>query len=91
MSGDTAGHGRATRSRHTADPLGVPCTCSYCLEAHARAGMVVDTARVKEMLLDLLPRVLAGDSVEALAPRQPWPPSTADAANGTGLWWDVAS
>lgn len=53
--------------------------------------MVVDTARVKEMLLDLLPRVLAGESVEALAPRAPWPPSAADAPNGTGLWWDVAT
>lgn len=43
------------------------------------------------MLLDLLPRVLAGAKVAELAPRQPWPSSGAGRGGGTGLWWDVAS
>ena len=47
--------------------------CSDCLEAHARASMLADTATLSEMLAGLLPAVQRGESVEAL--RQPWPSS----------------
>jgi hypothetical protein len=61
------------------------CSSSYCLEAHARAGMLVDTQRLKEMLLAVLPDALKGAPVAELAPRLPWP---AGAKNRTSvLWW----
>ena len=47
--------------------------------------MLVDTQRLKEMLLDVLPDALKGASVAELAPRLPWP---AGAKNRTSLlWW----
>ena len=58
-----------------------------CLEVHARANMVVDTANIHEMLMDLLPPVARGFSVASLA--QPWPSASHNAPSGrTGLWWD---
>lgn len=65
------------------------CPCRYCLEAHARAGMVVDTEAIKALLLDLLPRTLKGASVAELALRYPWPKGSGRDGGGTGLWWDV--
>lgn len=62
--------------------------CRYCLEAHARAGMVVDTRAISDLLLDVLPPVLQGATVRELAPRHPWPSARHNA--GSGLWWDVA-
>lgn len=64
------------------------CSSRYCLEAHARAGMIVDTDTVRRMLLGLLPRALAGESVAELAPRLPWPRGSSS-SEGSGLWWDV--
>ncbi|KAL4858773.1 Translation initiation factor IF-2 [Chlorella vulgaris] len=64
------------------------CSSRYCLEAHARAGMVVDTGAVKDLLRDLLPLAFKGGAVEQLASRRPWP-STSNVTGGTGLWWDV--
>ncbi|PSC75577.1 hypothetical protein C2E20_1509 [Micractinium conductrix] len=64
------------------------CSSRYCLEAHARAGMIVDTDTVKRALLDVLPRVLKGESVPALAKRVPWPRGSAS-SEGTGLFWDI--
>ncbi len=43
----------------------------YCLEAHAKAGMIADTDTISEMLLDILPAVFRGESPDAL--RRPWP------------------
>ncbi|EFN55147.1 hypothetical protein CHLNCDRAFT_134237 [Chlorella variabilis] len=65
------------------------CSSRYCLEAHARAGMVVDTEAIKALLLDLLPRTLKGASVAELALRYPWPKGSGRDGGGTGLWWDV--
>lgn len=60
----------------------------YCLEAHARAGMVVDIATVQEILADLVPHVMKGEPVKSLSRRRPWP--QLDFGDGhTGLWWDV--
>jgi hypothetical protein len=50
--------------------------------------MVADTAAVKQVLLDVLPRVMAGEGVAQLAARHPWPPSSGS-SGGTGLSWDV--
>ena len=44
---------------------------SDCLEAHAKAAMIADSATLSEMLAAMLPAVLRGESVTAL--RQPWP------------------
>ena len=62
-----------------------PGMCSYCLEAHARAGMLVDTQRLKEMLLAVLPDALKGAPVADLAPRLPWPAATKNRTSV--LWW----
>ncbi|KAL4433026.1 hypothetical protein ABPG77_006453 [Micractinium sp. CCAP 211/92] len=64
------------------------CSSRYCLEAHARAGMIVDTETVKASLLDLLPRALQGEPVQQLAGRLPWPRGS-QSREGSGLWWDV--
>lgn len=58
------------------------------MEVHARAGMIADIGTVHEILADLLPHVLRGESVEALRPRRPWP-KIATGDGHTGLWWDV--
>ena len=50
--------------------------------------MIVDTDTVKRALLDVLPRVLKGESVPALAKRVPWPRGSAS-SEGTGLFWDI--
>lgn len=64
------------------------CSSKYCLEAHARAGMVVDIATVQEILADLVPHVMKGEPVKSLSRRRPWP--QLDFGDGhTGLWWDV--
>eukprot|EP00884_Botryococcus_braunii_P000707 jgi/Botrbrau1/10637/Bobra.154_1s0026.1 len=47
------------------------CHSPFCLEVHARAGMLADTATLSEMLLDILPGVFTGETPEAL--RLPWP------------------
>ena len=57
-----------------------------CLEVHARAAMVADAATLQEMLMDFLPSVLRGASVQSMA--QPWPSATHSSAAQTGLWWD---
>jgi len=49
------------------------CSTRECLEAQAKAGLVVDVGAVKALLMDKLPRVLRGASVEEL--REPWPPA----------------
>lgn len=62
--------------------------CRHCLEAHARAGMLADISTVHEILAELLPDVLRGESVESLRPKRPWP--KVELGDGhTGLWWDV--
>lgn len=62
------------------------------MDVHAKAGMVVDTGRVVEILAEVLEPVLHGDPVEAL--RRPWPSlkSTlnADASTANGMWWEKA-
>lgn len=50
--------------------------------------MVVDIGTVQEILADLLPGVMRGEQVAALAPRHPWPKIDTRGAH-TGLWWDV--
>ena len=47
--------------------------------------MVVDTARVVEILAEVLEPVLRGDPVSAL--RRPWPPVGPLASAATGMWW----
>lgn len=69
----------------TVSTLCPPFSCSYCLEAHARAGMLVDTQRLKEMLMAVLPDALKGASVAQLAPRLPWPAATKNRTSV--LWW----
>lgn len=64
------------------------CVSRYCLEAHARAGMLVDTAAVKRALEELLPPALRGTRVQELARRRPWPPRPKQ-SGGTGLWWEI--
>ncbi|KAK9799429.1 hypothetical protein WJX73_010108 [Symbiochloris irregularis] len=54
-----------------ADWTAEECSSSDCLEVHARAHMVVDSATVQEMIMDLAPGVFRGASVPSLA--QPWP------------------
>ena len=56
-----------------------------CLEVHAAAAMRVDAATVQEMLMQVIPGAMRGESVETL--RQPWP-ELARAKGSTGLWWD---
>ena len=65
-----------------------PLACRYCLEAHARAGMIVDTVAVKSALLRLLPHALAGEGVLQLAQRLPWP-SSPHVGSSSGLYWEV--
>ena len=65
------------------------CVSTPCLEAHARAGMLVDVHAIRGTLEALLPAVLRGESVAALAPRAPWPPRPPQKVGSTGLWWDV--
>ena len=58
----------------------------HCLDVHAKAGMVVDTGRLVEILAEVLEPVLRGQTVEAL--RRPWPPvSSIEYASG-GSWWE---
>lgn len=52
---------------------------------HAAAAMRVDTATVQEMLMQIVPGAMRGDSVESQ--RQLWPDLTR-AKGSTGLWWD---
>jgi hypothetical protein len=47
------------------------CHAKECLSVWARQGLLVDVPTVLAKLRAKLPRVLAGDSVEAL--REPWP------------------
>lgn len=61
------------------------CLRSQCLEAHARAGMVVDTQELERMLVDLLPHVLHGSGVGRVSDHWPWP-SAAPKNGSTGLW-----
>ncbi|BDA48143.1 hypothetical protein COCOBI_11-4020 [Coccomyxa sp. Obi] len=61
------------------------CNSRDCLEVHAAAAMRVDAARVQEMLMQVIPGAMRGESVEAV--RQPWP-ELARAEGSTGLWWD---
>ncbi len=49
------------------------CYSRECLVVHARAGLRVDVEAVRAILLDKLPQVLQGASVESL--RQEWPPA----------------
>ena len=55
---------------------------SYCLEAHARAGMVVDSATVAELTMHTLKSVRDSPSTPEL---RPWP----DIMLGgkPALWW----
>ena len=65
-----------------------PCR-RHCLEAHARAGMIVDIKTVHHVLADLVPQARRGTSVAALQPRLPWPKHFKKTGS-TGLWWEVA-
>jgi hypothetical protein len=47
------------------------CFSRECLVVHARAGLTVDVDAVRATLLDKLPQVLAGATVESL--REEWP------------------
>ena len=63
--------------------------CRYCLEVHARAGMIADVGTVHEILLDLLPSVMRGEAVDTLQLKRPWPTIKPEGDGHTGLWWDV--
>ena len=58
----------------------------HCLDAHAKAGMVLDTGRLVEMLAEVLEPVLHGELVEVLS--RPWPPVSSTAHAAGGLWWE---
>jgi hypothetical protein len=49
------------------------CFSRECLVVHARAGLQVDVEAVRAILLDKLPRVIEGATVESL--REEWPPA----------------
>ncbi|MEW5308350.1 MAG: hypothetical protein WDW38_000318 [Sanguina aurantia] len=55
---------------HTWNP--VECHARECLLVHAKARLIVDIPAVTALLRQLLPGVLAGNSVQSMS--QPWPP-----------------
>lgn len=54
----------------------------YCLEAHARAGMVVDSATVAELMMHTLKSVIESPATPEL---RPWPEM--DTGGKPALWW----
>lgn len=69
-----------------ADWTAEECSSRDCLEVHARASMVADAATLQEMLIDFLPKVFRGESVQSLA--QPWPSASHGTRGADGLWWE---